>query len=383
MEPGNRPHHAFEPHFELASSNPTRQRLRVGLFGDGKLADEVLGLFASPLCAALRRRGVAIVRGNTERPDWSQFDCLHLLGTSPRLHRLQRAASARDIPTVVTPADWLAPFWLQGQLSPAERLAIWGEWALRRLPVPGISTAGRMMRRATVVAVFSQVESQRLRQRFSLPWRRLMVLPPPVLPPVPLPPDELPFHVQYGISGYVMCLLPPGAREYRRLLQAMLGTRVPLLVIAPTTSGRRRRMRREMQSLGPLVTVVPPEQLSEPMLESALDGAGAMVILRRGARDEHWAFRAMAHGVPVVAPKDGIAAEYGGDYVRPFASMTAPGFRRIVLETWQAGRRRCEVPLPCDPELHGCNAVDAFCMLYRRATLARSNATGPTAAIAQ
>ncbi|GAB6166715.1 hypothetical protein JCM19992_27150 [Thermostilla marina] len=345
--------------------------LCVGIVGENHVSDSVRGIFSPSLREQLARKGIAIADCNEGRLAFEKVDCLHLLGTSPHVASIQQQAAKHNVPTIVTPCDWFVGGCPNGMVPWRERLAVGLEEVLYRLGLPRRSLAGRTMRRAAVVGVFSQAESQAYRRRFQVPWRKMMVLPPPVLPPAPLLPFELPFHVQFGVDGYVLCFVPQVGPQLRCLLKAMLGTRIPVVLIASPDRSDKRRSREVLQSLGPLVTVVEPDDLTDSILESAIHSAGALVVLEPGMRHEHWAFRAMAHGVPVVAPAGGIAAEYGGEHVRTFLPNRPAALRRIVVEAWKEGRNRHHVPLPVDPELDGCNAVDAFAVLYRRAVGSR------------
>ncbi len=367
MEPEKYSQPQFDTSIESSLGAFSPVCVRVGIVGENHVSDSVRGLFSPPLREQLARKGIVLIDCNEGRLEHEEIDCLHLLGTSPHVAAVQHRAVKNDIPTIVTPCDWFVGRCANASVPWRERIAVGLEAVLHRLGLPRRSLAGRTMRQAAVVGVFSQAESEAYRRRFQVPWRKMMVLPPPVLPPAPLLPFELPFHVQYGVDGYVLCFVPQVGPQLRCLLKAMLGTRVPVVLVASPDRSDKRRSREVLQSLGPLVTVVEPDDLTDSILESAIHSAGALVVLEPGMRHEHWAFRAMAHGVPVVAPAGGIAAEYGGEHVRTFLPNRPTALRRIVLEAWKEGRNRHHVPLPVDPELDGCNAVDAFAILYRRA----------------
>jgi glycosyltransferase involved in cell wall biosynthesis len=328
---------------ELMSSGRSHKTNTLKVLLAGKLtALAAPGGGETQLLAMPRALSHADVEAQLWRPwehAWSDFDCLHLMGSDAGHNEVVAAARRARLPVVLSTIAWFdltnvwrepRPLWYQ--------LAASGK-SLTRLAWPGMpGWRQRLYQSVDLLLPNSQAEADQLVRYFGVAPERIHVVPNGA--------DERfaaaspsAFAQLAGGSGFV---LYAGRIEPRKnqlgFLRAMRDTDVPIVVLGNVVPGCEAYRDACHRVAGENVRFIDSIRHDDPLLASAYAACGCLALASWFETPGLVALEAGMQGVPLVLPARGCAREYFGnraDYVQPYDLR---GIRRAVLAAVQKPR---------------------------------------------
>lgn len=266
-------------------------------------------------------------------------DLLHLFGSHPAHWRWVAWARQHRIPVVLSPIGWfsLRSYWLGASHWPA-RLLRAGKFLCRALCPWWPSWRRRLYQGVDLLLPNSQAEAHQLTRYFSIPARRIHVVPNGADPRFAQARAEL-FIQKTGLRNFLFC---PARLEPRKnqlgLLRAMRGWQGPIVLMGDPSPGHQSYAEACRQQAGPNVHFLPRLAHEDPLLASAYAACGCLVLASWFETPGLAALEAAMQAVPLVLPDVASCREYFGPWALYVRSNDWAQLRQAVEKAFQMGR---------------------------------------------
>jgi glycosyltransferase involved in cell wall biosynthesis len=260
-----------------------------------------------------------------------EFHVLHLFGSRPEFLSLAESAHSRGLKVAVSPIAWfdLASYWCDGRTRTASVLN--AARFLARSVLPAIrSWRKQLYRLADLLLPNSKAEARQLVRFFRVDLARIHVVPNAASESFASGSPEA-FAARVGARGFVLCA---GRIEPRKnqlgLLRALKGLDVPIVILGNAVPGHEAYHAACRKEAGGNVRFVPALSHDDPLLASAYQAAGCLVMPSRFETPGLAALEAGSCGLPLVLTRRGSAVEYFGQFASYVDPGDGPGIRRAV-----------------------------------------------------
>jgi glycosyltransferase involved in cell wall biosynthesis len=266
-------------------------------------------------------------------------DCLHLFGSEPEHLSVIASAHRQGVPVALSTIAWfdLASCWRE-PWPLGRRLAACGKY-LARKTCPRLGSWRRTLYHAAdLLLPNSQAEAEQLIRHFSVPARRICVVPNGADTRfAEVSPDM--FAKLVGCRDFVLCA---GRIEPRKnqlgLLRALGSGDVPVVLVGDVVPGHEAYLVACRRAAGPHVRFIGRLEHDDPLLASAYAACGCVVLASWYETPGLVAIEAAMSGVPLVLPRGGSAREYFGEHADYVAPNDLAGLRRAVDAARARGR---------------------------------------------
>jgi glycosyltransferase involved in cell wall biosynthesis len=279
---------------------------------------------------ALRKLGVDVELLNPWEPEFTA-DLLHCFSSEYQLGEVVVRAKGRGLPVVVS-----AIFLPQ---APAWAYLGW-RWVD---PVIPTQTTFRLRKKilhlADRVVVLSRTEAMNLVLFFGVRRDRIEIVPNGVRDLREGNPEI--FVREVGVDQFVLCVASIERRKNQlRLVEALRGTDIPLVLIGPVRSDEQRygeAVRKTARRNGRVIWIegLPPDS---PLLASAYRAAHVHVLPSLSEAQPMASLEAAAAGANLVMSNLPYLRELFGDYAWYCNPRSVGSIRKAVLEAWEAPR---------------------------------------------
>ena len=262
---------------------------------------------------------------------WSgrrDFDIMHLFGFSYHLGEFAHRVDDIGLKMVYSPIAYTTtPSWK------------WRAWRLINPLIPVANSYGEMLRllgHVDLITPGTQVEAEQMRRNFNVPEEKLSVIPYAIDDEFfRATPDA--FEQRYGKKDFVLMVGRVYERKGQlRLIQAMEGTNIPLVLVGPQVPSEPDYFDAVMQECSSRDWVEYLGVLPEDLLASTYSAARVHVLPSLFECPGLTSLEAAAAGANVVAAKEPGLYEYLGDQAF-YCDTTSPrSIREAVLRAYEA-----------------------------------------------